>query len=457
MLAALIAACLPMGILQASSTQTDYVVTLWLVCLTHFVLRLLEVSEGRLPIGTQSSLAGLSLGLSLLTKPTAYLFAAPFLVWLSLSLVRRWGVRSVKIVLAISVIAVLMNLGHYIRNLEVFGSPIATPSSTSRWTNASPDRRFLASQFISNVIRNTALEMATPFYYGNRIVEVAVGKLEILLRREGDDREFRLPPLQNHEDYAGNPVHLLLIVLCGAALLRAAYRGHASNILYYVLSLFTGYLMLCFYLQWNVWITRFHLPLFVLWAAAIATTLNSTVFARLRTFGIVLLVVTSQFTLFYNESRPVLGIKSILTMPRLDQYFRNRPDLQAPYTYAATMVRDKKCAEVGLWLEDNSWEYPLWFLLNAGGTDSMRVEHVHVSNESSRASLYGGANSFVPCALVVVATIEDPGQILEAPGQLTEADRTYSRIWSNSAMALPPLLRTKYRRVAVYELEKNQT
>ena len=64
--------------------------------------------------------------------------------------------------------------------------------------------------------------------------------------------------------------------------------------------------MLCFYLQWNVWITRFHLPLFVLWAAAIATTLNSTVFARLRTFGIVLLVVTSQFTLFYNESRPVL-------------------------------------------------------------------------------------------------------------------------------------------------------
>ena len=144
-------------------------------------------------------------------------------------------------------------------------------------------------------------------------------------------------------------------------------------------------------------------------------------------------------------------------MPRLDQYFRNRPDLQAPYTYAATMVRDKKCAEVGLWLEDNSWEYPLWFLLNAGGTDSMRVEHVHVSNESSRASLCGGANSFVPCALVVVATIEDPGQILEAPGQLTEADRTYSRIWSNSAMALPPLLRTKYRRVAVYELEKNQT
>lgn len=31
LLAALIAASLPMGILQASSTQTDYVVTLWLV------------------------------------------------------------------------------------------------------------------------------------------------------------------------------------------------------------------------------------------------------------------------------------------------------------------------------------------------------------------------------------------------------------------------------------------
>jgi hypothetical protein len=452
-LAALVAACLPMGILQASSTQTDYVVTLWLVCFAHYVLRLLGVAERQLPIWAESSLAGLSLGLALLTKPTAYLLAAPFLAWLSLSLARRWGVRSVKIVLAISVIAASINLGHYIRNLEVFGSPMAPASQISHITNASLDRTFLASQFISSFIRNTAVEMPTPFYYGNRIVEVAVEKLEIMLRLEGDDRDFRLSPHQNHEDFAGNPIHLLLIVLCGAALLSAAKRGRASITHYYVLSLFTGYLVLCFYLKWNIWITRLHLPLFVLWAAAIATTLSGTVLARARTYVIVLLlVVTSQFALFYNEARPLIGARSILTVPRLEQYFRNRRDLQVPYTYAATLVQDKGCAEIGLWVEGNTYEYPLWILLNVAGTDGLRVEHVRVSNESSRASLHGDVNNFVPCALVVVAAAERPSQI-------TEADRTYSKIWSTSVtskgITSKGITSAKYNTVAVYELEKD--
>jgi Dolichyl-phosphate-mannose-protein mannosyltransferase len=452
LLAALIAACLPMGILQASSTQTDYVVTLWLVCFAHYVLRLLEVSKRQLPIWAESSLAGLSLGLALLTKPTAYLLAAPFLAWLSLSLARRWGVRSVKIVLAISVIAASINLGHYIRNLEVFGSPMAPASQISRNTNVSLDRPFLASQFISNVIRNTAVEMSTPFYYGNRIVEVAVEKLEIMLRLEGDDRNFRSSPLQNHEDFAGNPIHLLLIVLCVAALLGAAKRGGASIIQWYVLSLFIGYLVLCFHLQWNIWIVRLHLPLFVLWAAAIATTLSGTVLARARTYVIVLLVVTSQFALFYNKARPLVGASSIFTVPRLEQYFRNRPDHQAPYTYAASLVQDKGCAEIGLWLEGNTYEYPLWILLNVMGADSVRVEHVRVSNESSKAPLHGGMNNFAPCVLVVVA-------VAERPSQITETDRTYSKVWSASAtvngISSKGKTGTKYSTVAVYELEKD--
>ena len=273
-----------------------------------------------------------------------------------------------------------------------------------------------------------------------------------MLRMEEDDRDFRLSTNQNHEDSAGNPIHFLLIVLCGAALLVAARRGRVSIMQYYVLSLFTGYLVLCFCLQWNIWITRLHLPLFVLWVAAIATTLSGTVLARVRTYIIVILVVTSQFALFYNKTRPLIGERSIFTMPRLEQYFSNRPDLQAPYTYAATLVQDKGCAEIGLWLERNAYEYPLWILLNVVGTDSLRVEHIRVSNESSRASLNGGVNSFVPCALVVVAAEEGPSQI-------TEADRTYSKVWSTSitikGTSSKGKTSTKHNTVAVYELGKD--
>src|SRR5262249_52486638 len=107
-LAALVAVCLPMGILQASSTQTDYVVTFWLVCFVYYVLLILQVMHGPLSLWPQPILAGISLGLAILTKPTAYLLAPLFLVWLSVALTRKLGCRSVKIMLAIGVIAAVI-------------------------------------------------------------------------------------------------------------------------------------------------------------------------------------------------------------------------------------------------------------------------------------------------------------------------------------------------------------
>jgi hypothetical protein len=332
----------------------------------------------------------------------------------------------------------------------VFGSPLAPPSRISQHTTMSVNTDGgvspVISRFASSLIRNTALEMATPSYKGRRIVEVAVEKLELMLRLDRDDRGFRLPPLQNHEDFAGNPIHLLLIALCGAASFCAAKRGRPSIIQYYILSLFAGYLVLCLFLRWNVFITRVHLPLFILWSAAIATALSEPIFARARTYIIVLLVVTSQYALFYNEIRPLIGARSIFTVPRLEQYFQNKPDLQAPYTYAATLAQDKRCTKIGLWLEPDTWEFPLWILLNNGGIDGLRIEHVRVSNESAGASLQREMSNFVPCALVSVERTERPSQI-------TEGDRPYSKIWSSS-VSVSGRMDTK---VAVYQLEKDHS
>src|SRR5262249_49079834 len=74
-LAAFVCATIPMGVLQASTTQNDYAASLWLVCLVHFLLAL-DSCPGVLA----SAGAGASLGLALSTKGTAYVFAVPFLV-----------------------------------------------------------------------------------------------------------------------------------------------------------------------------------------------------------------------------------------------------------------------------------------------------------------------------------------------------------------------------------------
>jgi hypothetical protein len=278
--------------------------------------------------------------------------------------------------------------------------------------------------------------MATPFYYGNRIVEVAVEKLEIMLRIKVHAEKFRLTQRQNHEDFAGNPIHLLLIGFCGAVMIGQFKRGSLSIAHTYFLSLLAGYLILCLALKWNIYITRLHLPLFVLGSAAIAIALSEPVFARARSYIIVFLIVTSQYTLFYNESRPLIGDKSIFALPRWEQYFRNgHPGISTQYSYAAALLKDKRCAQVGLWLDEDSWEYPLWILLSGRGGDVLRIEHIRISNQSAGVLLRRGTSNFVPCGLVVVETNEMPDQIIEA-------DRAYSKTWMGD-------------KVAVYQLEND--
>jgi len=434
-LAALVAACLPIGILQGSSTQSDYVVSFWLVCFAYYVMGL--VSKEQLFIRPFGVLAGISLGLALLTKPTAYLLAIPFIVWLTVDIVRKMGAKSVTPALAIVTIALIINAGHYLRNWEVFNSPIASASTSegSSLTNLSAinggEFGAVISRFASNLIRNPASQMAVPFYYGNRIVEVAVEKIEGMLALNGNARSFRIEPRQNHEDYAGNPFHLLLIGFSGAVIIGQLKRVSRAMIHWYVASLLAGYLIFCLYINWNIWITRLQLPLLVLWSAPIAITLSGLALAQARLYIVVVLVMASQYWLFCNETRPLIGKGNILSMSREEQYFRNsRPSFTAQYTHAASLLRKRGCAQVGLWLGYDSWEYPLWILLKR---DDLRIKHIRVSNESARVPLRGEAKNFVPCALVVM----EPN---EAPDQIVEGGRAYVRNWMGD-------------KVAVYELE----
>ena len=75
-LSVVVCATLPMVILQGSSTQNDAVEALWLTCLVYFLLVMRRRQEWFYPY-----LVGMSLGLALLTKATAYLLAPPFLIW----------------------------------------------------------------------------------------------------------------------------------------------------------------------------------------------------------------------------------------------------------------------------------------------------------------------------------------------------------------------------------------
>jgi hypothetical protein len=122
---AVFCATIPMGILQGSSTQNDYVVGFWLVCLAYNVLLAVKVKNNQ----TSLLFIGASLGLAILTKSSAYFYAFPFMVWFGLVKLKRLRWKVWKSFFALSLICFLVNVNHYLRNFYLFGSIIGTPAN----------------------------------------------------------------------------------------------------------------------------------------------------------------------------------------------------------------------------------------------------------------------------------------------------------------------------------------
>jgi len=78
-----VCATIPMGILQSTGTQTDYVVSMWITSLVYFLVSYLKENKIIYIYGFAASLS-----LAILTKQTAYIFALPFCIWLCIYILK---------------------------------------------------------------------------------------------------------------------------------------------------------------------------------------------------------------------------------------------------------------------------------------------------------------------------------------------------------------------------------
>ena len=118
LLAVVLCATIPMGILQAASTQNDYVLSLWLVCFTYFSLLIVQAGVTR----STAIYIGASLGLVILSKGTGYIYAFPPSLALLIWTIRQRQRSLVPLGFLSMAIALTLNIGHYLRNLALSGS-----------------------------------------------------------------------------------------------------------------------------------------------------------------------------------------------------------------------------------------------------------------------------------------------------------------------------------------------
>ena len=389
LMAAVLAATLPMGILQSVSTQTDYVGAFWLIA---FVVFLIETQRSPRFIYTMA--AGLSLGLALLTKGNSYIFAAPFLIWFMGTTLKRDWRRSLAGVLLIVACAVFVNVGQYARNVQTFGTPTWTSVPL---TNASLSPKVLWV----NILRNTGVHLAMPWMDVNaRTVETLTRAARFLGADIDDPRatfggSFAIRSLNFDEDYTGNFLHLLLFG--GVFLLFWFSRALRQKAGFYILTVALASLLFCWVVRYQPWNSRFHLPVFILFCPVAGVLLEHFLNKKSVVVGI-LLFLTAIPWMFYNQQHPWMGDGGIWRQPKVTQYFYKRPYLILPYFYGTKYLKSIACREVGL-LTGGEWEYPWWQFLRGRG---LRIEHVQVANQSG--SLKYPLGDFQPCALVVSST-----------------------------------------------------
>ena len=258
--AALFCAAIPSGILASSGAKNDYVLALWLAAAVYFALRW-RASRA----AADAALLGCALGLALLTKATAYLFAPWPLVAILARPASESGCRFLRAAALMAACALAINLPQYIRNWDLSGSPMGYGSAFGtaefRWRNETLGWK----QTLSNMLRNASEQFGARSDAWNQDVYTAVIAAHQRLGIDPADpattwrwSAYAPPRNANHEADAPNRVPLAILAALFGVLLWRGARGRDRLLALYALSLVVGFVAFCAYLKWQPFMARLY-------------------------------------------------------------------------------------------------------------------------------------------------------------------------------------------------------
>jgi len=374
---------LPMGILQSTSTQTDYVASMWLVLIAYFILK--YVNSGFLIYIFGFAF---SLGIGILTKGSTYIFALPFCIWIGWYVIMK-NRKHFMYLFIVPLIILICNLGHFSRNINLFGNPLGFGNErvSSKVTNSVININTLTS----NLIRNIGLNLSTPIKKINIFTaQTITSSLNFLNISTNDPATTWIPrygyyiPFSFYESSAPNTFHFIIILF--VIFLMICNKKLLYNEKYYTFSIIAGFILFSLLLKWTAVHNRLLLNLFVLCSPIVSLLLFKYQFNRLtHILAIGLLLYSAPYVLF-NKTRPLLAEMNLdnkipkfskpffLKQSREEQYFiadkfynsgknKNRKDLYKYYSEVVEKIKLSNCNKIGFNSGGLIVEYPLWALL----------------------------------------------------------------------------------------------
>lgn len=375
--ATIFAASLPMGILQATSTQNDLLASAFCLSLigNHFFLKE-QIVTGRFPKSKWVLLIAYSISIfsAYLVKPTSVLFASFFLLASLFHLIAFfWKNRtelgfigSLLKLVPVFVISGLIVLGpDLFRKYNQYGSLTGNRSEV-----------FSLGQGLEVRFANTLKGMFyhSPFFF------ICDSDFYLHLNSKVDNPHGTgdnvcLNVNRPDEDYIGNSIHFVFIAFVFCILVFRKLQRKKTVHSELALGILFSWVIFHFMIKDQPWISRLQLPFFYS-SSLLIFTLPKYNFNRFRILfyvPIVLMILQSWTVLALNASRPFLIAHG--NWNREWHYFNKRPELRNVYANFIEYIKRNHIEDVGLVLNGDSWDYPLTWQLMQNGT---KVNHVKV-------------------------------------------------------------------------------
>jgi hypothetical protein len=435
---AALVASLPLAILQSSSTQNDLVAGIFCFSFAYFLTRVARDQKWEDLI-----FSGLSLGLALATKGTAYVFCAGIGISIAgYSLFRKRFFEIKDLVLRYFLIVMLglvLNTGIFLRNWGLYQHPLITSNQRIFVEEISP------GIVAANLVRNGASHFASPLEGSNLLLSKGVG---VLLGSELNNpastfegSEFELSFSINEND-SGNLVHAILLTLSVVAFPFLKREGKKDQIPLY-LSLILSMLLFSIAFKWQPWGARLQATILLLGCVVIGLLSDLIRIKRWILSPLILVIlITSSLYMFNNSNRPFFPLWSADTIEQnallnklekstkgkpipsriykksLDFLFRGRSiwvsdrhllyflsnfSNYQSYRRTRNYLLEKPYREVGLIMHSNHWEYPLWAMIGAHASQGeWQINHIQVEDISAQIP-----NDINPTPELVLTTKDD--------------------------------------------------
>jgi hypothetical protein len=372
--AVLFAASLPMGVMQAASTQTDLIASATvlgvIVAALPFVRRMPRWS------GTDVAIVCVALSGAWLVKPTAVLVATPILAYAAWRTLLSLAAGSVLVARAGRLAVVGLTLGALVVGPDSYRKIVATGSLTASRFEVYPDAIW---QEWSSRAMNPVLTLAQ---HSPWVSDRALRAMSSIVTGSPDVSHIPFRSFRLLEDQVPNPVHALTAAIILIVLLATCWLLPGRTLLFGLVP-YAAWILFHLYVRNQPWISRLETPIFVIspltWAVFACRRLPLPALRQsVLVAASILALAYGHYMAVYVEGKDLVAtvMQRLSTASQTDRdgeyylyaaYYPHNATTRLGDEIALTMLRDLRCDRLGLNTDRDQYEYPLvWRALQRG-------------------------------------------------------------------------------------------